>query len=752
MVSGDRHTLPAQRDRDSLGRNLVRFSWGTGIAIAIFTISLLAFIAAVGWSANNDSTQREHQQIQNAIDQSTVRVLNELKSVAWWDDAVRAVEKRPRDLKWINFNFGVFLTQTYGQDEVYVVDAMGRPAYAFRNNVEAPASRFEARRTAFAPLLDAIATGQTDLRVRDSAFAKSLEAYTQTAGTRIPKFAAHILTVEGRPAILAAISIMPNVDMRLTPIRPQTLLSLSFIDDAYMRSIGTSLLIHNLRLVPSGKPTGQVAMPLAADDGRPLGMLVWQPRKPGQIMITVILPLVAAGMAAVAYLLLRAVRSLGRASRTLEAREREASFRATHDELSGLPNRRKFSEMLRMRLDPATGPPLPTSVGYIDIDRFKDINDTLGHHAGDELIVAIAARLHKRLSSDHMLARFGGDEFAVLCNSADPNAIATLSDTILEAFADPFQLNGQELLVTGSAGFASTSLMGESAERLMRNADIALYEAKEAGRNRSVVFSAEMAEIVAERHSIETDLRAAIRLDQLYLCYQPIISAIDLQMTGVEALLRWNHPLRGDVSPAVFVPIAERAGLMPELGAWVLEQAFREAATWPQLQVAINLSPVQFRNMDLAVTLDALRRHHQVDPRRIQLEITEGVLMDATEHLKAMFAATRDMGFRLSLDDFGTGYSGLSYLRDFNFDKVKIDRSFIRDIDHSSKALTILQAVVLIAKGHNMTVVAEGVETETEEKIARLAGCDELQGFRFSRPVPAEQITAMLQQMALEHR
>lgn len=746
-VVHDRHG----RGQDSLARNLGRFSGVVALAIVLFTGSLLAFIAFSAWSADTSADNRDLQQIENALDQSTVRVLNELKSIAWWDEGTRHLAQPNPDMKWVDYNFGVYLAETYGQDEVYILDDKLKPIYAFRDGARVDPSRFEPRRADFTAILAELRGENSNLHKRDGDFAASALDYRKLSGPRQPRWSAHILRVDGQPAILAAINIGSNDDPTLATAPTKYLLAVSNTDRKFLTDLGTSLLVRDLRLLPKAVD-GDASAPLFTDDGKRLGDLVWKPRRPGRVMFVVILPMVAIGMAAVAFLLLRALRSVSRASRTLEDREREASFRATHDQLSGLPNRRKFSELLAERRDPLRPElAMPTTVGYIDIDRFKDINDTLGHHAGDELIIAIASRLRDRLPRQHMLARFGGDEFAVLCDTDDPAVVDELSDAICDAFATPFVLNGRELPVTASAGFASTPRIGDTADRLMRNADIALYEAKEGGRNRGVLFSVEMAEAVAERHMIETDLRAALRLDQLRLHYQPIVSATDLRIVGVEALLRWEHPTRGFISPAVFVPIAERAGLMPQLGLWVVQQAFADARIWPELHVAVNLSPLQFRNFDLAATLEELCHRHQVDPHRIQLEITEGVLMDATDDLKAMFATIREMGFQLSLDDFGTGYSGLSYLRDFSFDKVKIDRSFVHQIDHSSKALTILQAVVLIAKGHNMTVVAEGVETEAEEEIARLAGCDQLQGFRFSRPVPANAISEALHRQAAEY-
>jgi predicted signal transduction protein with EAL and GGDEF domain len=315
--------------------------------------------------------------------------------------------------------------------------------------------------------------------------------------------------------------------------------------------------------------------------------------------------------------------------------------------------------------------------------------------------------------------------------------------SLTAAFDGSFPLFDQCLRVTASIGVASAPEHGNSLDELMRNADIALYAAKAAGRDQTVFFSGEMAEEVQRRRSIELELRAAIGSDQLSLHYQPIVSCRDNQVTGVEALLRWEHPTNGPVSPAVFIPIAEHAGLMPELGAWVLDRAFQDARRWPDLDVAVNLSPAQFRHVDLDTSLRALVNKHGINPGRIVLEITEGLLLDASPRLTSALDAIRDMGFKLALDDFGTGYSSLNYLHVFQFDKLKIDRSFMRNLSTTNKAKTIVQAVVSLGRNLGMEVIAEGVETNTEAATMQLFNCTAMQGYLFSKAVPADAVAQL---------
>jgi EAL domain-containing protein (putative c-di-GMP-specific phosphodiesterase class I) len=298
--------------------------------------------------------------------------------------------------------------------------------------------------------------------------------------------------------------------------------------------------------------------------------------------------------------------------------------------------------------------------------------------------------------------------------------------------------------VTASVGIAVAPDNGLTADDLMRHADIALYEAKDRGRDCAVLFSEEMAKQVERRRAIELDLRAAIETDMLCLHYQPIISCHTGEIVGLEALLRWRHPQHGDMSPADFIPIAENAGLLPSLGEWVLSQAMADWKRWPHLQVSVNLSPVQFRHVDLEATLRKLIAEHGVEPSRFVLEITEGVLLEATEHTNSILDALRSIGFKTALDDFGTGYSSLAYLCNFKFDKIKIDRSFVCRIARIDISRTIVQSVVTIGRGLGMDIVAEGVETEFEALMMTKLGCTELQGYYFSKPVDADRMVDLL--------
>ena len=718
-----------------------------GAAILFFGVLLLAIIAYLGWAANQTAAERERTLVANALNQSIARALNEQKSIAWWDDPVTKITDEAIDLEFTDANFGVFLTETYAHDEVYVLNAKNKPLYAFFDHKREEPSAFETRREILDPLLAEIRGGPSGLKARPDMFSASKDRYKVLTGVQVARWAGHIVSVDGRPAVVAGMTIVPNIDSTLLKGTPNLLVSITFIDEEFISEIGRSLLLNDLALTSKPSNAGAlVSEPFMGDDGSQAGYLTWTTRRPGQILLTVILPLVAFGIFATAVLARAMFRRLRRTSNELAERESQARHEAKHDALSGLPNRAHMAEEIeKFLLKRNFGPSKHRAVAaYIDIDRFKDINDTLGHEAGDKLIKAVGERLSGELRPRDLIARFGGDEFVILWVPAEPDSVNALASRIAAVFTAPFLVNGQNIRVTASIGLAVAPDHGSTVDELMRHADIALYEAKSQGRNRAVLFSPEMAEAVEHRRSIELDLRTAIDNDELTLHYQPIVSCDDGEIRGVEALVRWRHPRHGELPPASFIPIAENAGLLPALGEWVLDRAMLDSKRWPNLEVAVNLSPVQFRHVDLETSLRRLTIEHGVEPSRLVLEITEGVLLEASDHTHAILNAIRAMGFQTALDDFGTGYSSLAYLCNFSFDKIKIDRSFISRLSTVDTSRTIIKSVVSLGRGLGMDIVAEGIETEFEAVMMMHLGCTELQGYYFSRPIDADAMDELL--------
>ena len=733
--------------------DLRRLTAMIGVALVVFGALLVAIVAYAGWSANRTAVVRERQLVENALDQSVSQVLDQQKAIAWWDDAVANAQRRPLDMEWIETNFGVYFHETYGHDEIIIVDGQNRAIYANVDGELADAvDAYNARRDVLDQIVaEARAGADGHLRARDRAFAESQSNYASLLGASFGRWAGHIMSVDGQPAVVAAITIVPNLDPNLLQGQPHLLLSVVRIDEPFMAQVGGSLLIPDLELSGAEvQANSKLSEAFVADDGAQVGYLTWTPRRPGRSLLLFILPMVALGVIGAGLLTWVMMTRLKRASGDLADREEQSRHQALHDALSGLPNRHHFVQRLQEALDDLVFSRNNgrVVVAYIDVDRFKDVNDTMGHAAGDALIMAVASRLQSAAAPGDFLARFGGDEFAVVRSSSDPNAAAELAERLRAAFDVSFAVYGQHVRMTASIGLAMAPDHGASPQELMRHADIALYQGKNQGRDRAMLFCAEMAAEVEQRREVEVDLHTALETQALHLHYQPLVSCADGRVTGVEALLRWKHATKGDISPAVFVPIAEEAGLMPALGAFVLERAFEEAKRWPGLDVAINLSPVQFRHVDLVELLESLLVKHKVDAGRIVLEVTEGVLMESTERNRQILDAVRALGFKIALDDFGTGYSSLRYLCDFRFDKIKIDRAFVTGIHERKRAMTIIQSVVTLGRGLGMQIVAEGVETEAEASVMRLVGVTELQGFFFSQAVPADRVDALVRSLA----
>jgi diguanylate cyclase (GGDEF)-like protein/PAS domain S-box-containing protein len=425
--------------------------------------------------------------------------------------------------------------------------------------------------------------------------------------------------------------------------------------------------------------------------------------------------------------------------------EEQIRHLAHYDALTDLPNRALFHERLKRELAHIV-PGEQLAVLYIDIDEFKSVNDTLGHLIGDELLKSVAVRLDRCIGGANFIARLGGDEFAIVQTAVKTEADVTdLVTRVFDAIRVPYECLGHQVTTDASIGIALAPQHGADLDQILKNADLAMYAAKSAGRRTWRFFVPAMDAQVRARRILEMDLRKAIADGALEVYYQPCVSLQSNKITGCEALLRWRHAERGMISPAEFIPIAEETGLINQLGEWVLATACAEATTWPDdMRLAVNVSPVQFRNNTLALKIVAALAASGLPARRLELEITEAVLIRDDEAALEILHQLRAIGVRIALDDFGTGYSSLSYLQRFPFDKIKIDRCFVNDIAEPGGSSCIVQAVVNIAAERDMTTTAEGVETQRQQELLRALGCTEMQGYLFSPPKPAAAIKQLL--------
>jgi diguanylate cyclase (GGDEF)-like protein len=447
-------------------------------------------------------------------------------------------------------------------------------------------------------------------------------------------------------------------------------------------------------------------------------------------------------------------RALPRALRHAIDRHRiqvETAYIAQHDAVTNLPNRLVLNDRISQAISSARRRTAATAVMFVDLDRFKHINDSLGHAVGDQLLQSVSTRLVTCVRGSDTVSRQGGDEFVILLSEiANPDDAAKCARKILLSLSSPHFIAGQELHIDGSIGISICPSDGADAETLIKNADMAMYHAKEIGRNNFQFFKAEMNSRAVERQSLETSLRHAFERNEFLLHYQPKVNLFTGEITSVEALIRWQHPDRGLVPPAQFVPIAEDCGLIIKIGRWVLNEACRQLRVWhdaglPQLRVAVNVSAIEFRNKDFVEGVRAIISETGLEARFLELELTESVLMGDARFAASVLQEIKGMGIRIAVDDFGTGYSSLSYLREFPIDILKIDRSFINQITADCDGSTIVDAIISMGKSLKHVVVAEGVETRDQRTYLQAHNCEEGQGYLFSKPLPAEQFAVLLQ-------
>ncbi|MFE1747035.1 EAL domain-containing protein [Coleofasciculus sp. H7-2] len=434
---------------------------------------------------------------------------------------------------------------------------------------------------------------------------------------------------------------------------------------------------------------------------------------------------------------------------------------ALYDNLTGLPNRVLFMERLEQALKGSKERPEEAfAVLFLDCDRFKVVNDSLGHLAGNELLISLARRLEKLLSQHDTLARLGGDEFAIiLTNIENISSVLFVADRILQSFSSPFQLNRQEIFINASIGIALSNINYELPEHLLRDADIAMYRAKTLGKGQYQIFDPKMHDAVIQVLQLENDLRKAIERQEFIVHYQPIIALDTSKIVGFEALVRWHHSQRGMVAPSLFIPVAEETGLINQIGNWVLREACHQLQQWYQekqsdypLFMSVNLSARQFAQPDLIEQIDQILAETQLNPQSLKLEITESVLMNNTQSVKAIMQQLRERKIQLCIDDFGTGYSSLSYLYNFPVDTLKIDRSFISYLDEKADSLGLIPAIMKIAQTLKMSVIAEGIETSEQLAQLKYLNCEFGQGYLFSKAVEGKKATNLIALDSREYR
>ena len=700
------------------------------VAILVLTFAGAGAALFIGTSLTN--TEARHQQqrmIEASFSQSLNEHLRQLHSLSRWRPFEEHLAEGNSD-RWLDENIGQWLFEMFDHQLIMVLDAQNQIVRVWREGQ---------------PVMEAD-NGPLIAEVLQNTLIQDPRRQDNADYARITQ----------RAAALAVGNIQRDSD-DLPRFR---LVSLKFLDDGYLASLAERNQLQGLHFSDGTSQSGTSARYLLiAQAGEPVGYLNWIPSRPGAQMLRTIGPSTGLAVLAISLLCFYMVRRLWNSSVNLSqsmlrlgASEAQAQHLAFHDVLTGLPNRALVEDRLTQALALATRNDQRVALLLIDLDRFKAVNDTHGHHAGDELIIAVAQRLSRIVRASDTVGRIGGDEFIVVMPEVDNiGQVNSLAQRMIDELAQPFTLFGSDVWSGASIGLALAPKDGLDRLELMRKADIALYEAKSGGRGRFRQFERAMDESVQTRQTIAADLRTALQTRQgLEVWYQPLMDVGGQQMVGIEALLRWHHPTRGLIAPGEFIAIAEETGLIIPLGEWVLAEACATQQRFPDLLVAVNVSPVQFRSTGFVDRVMAIVSQHGGDPKRLELEITEGVLIEDEREAREIIVSLREAGFRIALDDFGTGYSSLNYLSTFPVDKIKIDRSFTQSLGVAENSVAIVESVVKLGHAMGLMVTAEGVETAGQMSALADAGCNQLQGYLFSQAVPADQLEALMRLPAPE--
>ena len=683
--------------------------------VALATLGILAHMifgafGSMAGTANEIDDARAISATQSAVQAMKKQIAGTVRDNAYWDDAFRSVNE-PGAAEWSIENWGTTTEDYPLYDTALVVEPDGRPLIAYHEG-EPLAVPYEFYNNSLADILTAARRANAD---RD-----------------IP--VAFVRTKEG-VALVGAAAIQPyETDPNADTTAFKVLVFSKQLRAEVIAEIARDFSIKGLRLEDTADPSllGAVLQDIT---GKDIAYFNWASERPGTASYEVVKPTIL-GAGAILLGLLCGVAIVGFAAfRGVRREERLSNFRATHDPLTNLWNRAGFLEQLEAMLDRAGSSIV--CLHMLDLDGFKPVNDAWGHAVGDELIKAVADRLVAQLPDQAVVARLGGDEFAVI-STQPPSAVPVAIQRTLSA---PFVIDGRTIEIGGSVGTSSGNEGLDSTE-LLRRADLALYRAKETGRGISVEYDPSLDEAASKTAELEQDLRLGLKRGELGVAFQPLVDASTREMNAVEALARWKSPTRGNVPPDVFIRVAEKAGLIDELGFYILETAIREAARWPEIGVAVNISPLQLKNPYFVRQVEEVLRSAGFAASRLTVEVTEGVLISNPDQAKRAFEALRKVGVKIALDDFGCGYASIGALREFGFDRMKIDRSLITALDRDDNAGAILQATIALANALDLPVTAEGIETEEQATAVRLSGCDELQGYLFSKPLTAAEITA----------
>ncbi|HEX4410055.1 MAG TPA: bifunctional diguanylate cyclase/phosphodiesterase [Xanthobacteraceae bacterium] len=704
---------------------------GVIVVISIICIAVAILISAK--RANEAAIDSEQQLIRNAIVDRGQRAMRVVENVA---AAPHAVDRlRTFDTDFIERRIGHELGESFHFDIAAIIGTDDKIKY-IHTAAQADGLPEDDVRTDFSAALDVLRGRLATLP--DDVLALPLD---EIIG-RLDASAGLIENSRRGPAyVIAAAVVADGQRVDGAPI----IIGLKYINDRLLSNVGRRLQLDGLHVLAAEAPAADERIfDLKDARNENITRLAFKPKLPGGGILIGAVPFIALALLGICLLIGVAIRTMRKTGAAVAASEQQLRHLAMHDPVSGLPNRIYFAERLEKAINEVRGGGLSAAVFYIDLDHFKDVNDTLGHHIGDALILAVTQRLARVMRAEDLVARLGGDEFAIITNcESDSYSLQAIAGRIISAVCAPYLISGHNIIIGASIGIAVIDRRNEAAD-ILRYADMALYRAKNEGRNRACIYDAAMDADLSNRKLLEGDLLQAIKNDVLRAAYQPIVNASGEVVVGVEALARWTHPTHGEIPPSRFIPIAEHSGLIIELGEWMLRRACLDGRDWPGLTVAVNVSPLQFRRSDFVEVVERILTETDFDANRLELELTESTLLGNLDTAELSMLRLKAIGVRFALDDFGTGYSSLLYLRRFPFDKLKIDSSFVRSIEKAPDAAAIVHAVVSLGRGLGMKVTAEGVETPEQHLFLRAAGVHSMQGYRFGKPGPASELTERL--------
>jgi diguanylate cyclase (GGDEF)-like protein len=734
MVSGDNASYTA--------RLVLRTGALTAAIVAVTILASLSMIFSEAERVNEISHQREKLRFGMAIQDELALARAQLAMVAS-GRSDRSFNASKTDHAHIRESFTTQLWPYFGFGSAYVVNSQDKVVFGQEQGEPAGQVGFEALRPALERLI-------ADVRANEEANVSKDVPETLSPGHELRLGVSRLMHDGTRVMLAVAVPLRRSTPMMVAPDRlPLIAVGVRELGQTELDAMAAGQGLAGFRLLNRDGASGNFgAIALPDGKGEIRAWLDWIPYRPGDALFSRATMVFLSAMLFIAAVFIWVIANLRHVAVEMARREEVIGRIAAYDELSGLHNRRSFDTHLGDQLSRIRQGEGLIAVILLDLDRFKPVNDLHGHKVGDELIRCVARRLRGLVRGGDCVARLGGDEFAIIQSDiAQPRDAALLGQRILEALREPFVLGDVEVGIGVSMGIALSPVDATDQESLVRMADTALYQAKSEGRNRFCFFERNMDRSMQMSRIVAEDLRSAIENDELVLHYQPQMSADGQRVLGAEALVRWHHPVHGMIPPNDFIPIAEQRGLIVPLSQWVLRRACLDAREWDGLRVAVNISPIDFRNSEFVENVSHILGETGFDPSRLELELTEGVVVEDADAAEQAMIELHSRGISLALDDFGTGYSSLIYLRRFAFDKIKIDRSFLEYMETTGESAILVHSVVHLGRALGLRVCAEGVETAEQHRFLQAVGCHELQGYFFSRPLPAAAFGALVETM-----